>query len=131
LFQDFHIEVNQKADGFPGQFHVGQKLRLVDREQPVYAFQFKDDGIVYQHIDPVSAGKIAAFVLDRQGLLELKRDALGFQFVSQALFVCRFEKARAQVSMDFNCTADDGAGKFIEFHDFFTRQSRKDLLFHR
>lgn len=37
------------------ELHVGKQLSFVDRNQLVDAFQFNDDRVVDQQVDPVSA----------------------------------------------------------------------------
>jgi len=44
-FQDFHIEIDQKALFYFGEFHICHQLGFMNRFQLGHGFQFHDDGI--------------------------------------------------------------------------------------
>ncbi len=52
-----------------GQFHIGEQLRIVDAGQLLHTFEFEDNLILHQDIDPVSTVQAKAFVLNGKGVL--------------------------------------------------------------
>jgi hypothetical protein len=65
LRQEWDVEIDQKAYTFMGQFHVGQKLGLVNRQKSLHGFQFQNDFVLHEEIDLVAAVQLQALVLDR------------------------------------------------------------------
>ena len=45
VFQDFHIEIDQKALFYFGEFHICEQLGFMNRFQLGHGFEFYDDGI--------------------------------------------------------------------------------------
>ena len=45
MFQRGHVEVDQEADSQPGQFHVGEELRLVDALDLFDSLELEQHGV--------------------------------------------------------------------------------------
>ena len=67
----------------------------MNREDVLDTFQFQDDRVLDDHVDPIAAIKGDILVFDRKGYLALERKATEMKFVTEALFVSRFEQPRA------------------------------------
>ena len=79
----------------------------MQRQQPLDGLQLKDDTIVDQDIDPVTAIEIHTGVTYRKSNLKPKRNLIQRQLASQALFIRRLEQPRSKSPMNRNRTPDD------------------------
>jgi hypothetical protein len=77
------------------------------RQDPVRAFQFNDDTVLYKQIQTIATVKRYTLVDDRDFDLATKSDSMQVQLVAKALFISRFQKSRPEYLMDFNCSTDD------------------------
>ena len=75
-----HIEVQKEPKLVATEFEIGQKLRAMDRQHPLNAFDLNDEAIFNDEIDPVCCGQLHTFVHDRQMNLVLESEA-GFRSV--------------------------------------------------
>ena len=46
FFKPYHIEINEQAGIYPGEFHICQKLCLMNVKYSFHAFQFQDECIL-------------------------------------------------------------------------------------
>jgi hypothetical protein len=53
-FEQNHVEIQEEADPATGQAEIGQQLRLVNRLNRLYRFDFDDDARTDQQIKPVT-----------------------------------------------------------------------------
>jgi len=102
LSQERHIEVNQQAYTLVSEFQVGQELGLVNRHQFLNGFQFQNDFVLHEEIDLVATVQLQTFIFDRQVHLSLEAQPAKMKLVAQALFVCRFQKTGAKMTMDLD-----------------------------
>jgi hypothetical protein len=79
----------------------------MDRQQFFHGFQFDYDLVLHDKIDFVTTVQLQALVLDGQVNLPLKSQFPQAKLVAQALLVSRFQKARAQVTMDLKRRAEN------------------------
>jgi hypothetical protein len=53
----------------------------------VDTFQFNEQRVFYQHIDPVTTIQPDAFIVDRLRVLQLEPDIVEFEFMGKALLI--------------------------------------------
>ena len=76
-------------------------MGLVDGDDLLDGFEFDDDGVVCEEVDPVSGIDCDSILVDWLCLLSFHYEASLGQFMRQAGFVCAFEKPRSQRLMNF------------------------------
>ncbi len=91
IFQFGHVEVDRQPDLHARQSHLGQRLGVVNSFDLLNAFELNDQFVLDKNVDSVSAIEPDIFVLYRLWVLELECEPIAIQFMSQALFVCRFQ----------------------------------------
>ena len=91
IFKNGHVEVDQEASFYPGQFEVGEKLGFMNGLQISAGFQFKNQLTFHDQIQTVSTVNSIALVEDRQWFLAIQTDTMIRQLVTQALFISGFE----------------------------------------
>jgi len=79
----------------------------MDGQQFLNGFQFQHNLVLHEKINLVTTVKLQTFVLDSQVNLPLKSQFPQAKLVAQALLVSRFQKARAQVTMDLKRRAEN------------------------
>jgi hypothetical protein len=78
----------------------------VHPEDFVDSLQLNDELVLNQDIDSASAIELQPLVFDRQGPLELEREAGKLQLARQTLFIGRLQQARTELSVNLECAAD-------------------------
>jgi hypothetical protein len=99
--EQHNVKVDEKTDLNVQQTQVRQKLSLVYRVQGFLAFDFYDDAILHNQISSETAFQLDGFVGQWDRLLPLHPKTDPFKLVRQTCFVCRFQKARTKLAMDF------------------------------
>jgi hypothetical protein len=87
VFQSLYVEIDQQAYPYSGELHIGEQLRLVDRGNLVYTFQFHDQPSVDQQVNPVAAVERDPLVLHGQRAFDERRYLHQRQFVGKASLV--------------------------------------------
>ena len=82
LLKDFYIEIHQQANLFSREFHISQKLSLVDPQELIYCFQFNKQRVINQEINPVTTIQSNTLILHGQWNLSLKWNTCLRQFIS-------------------------------------------------
>lgn len=108
-----HVEVDQKPHGLASEFHIGKKLRFVNRENLLDGFQFNDNLLFHNEVHLVSTIEDQSFVDEWDGNLPPKTYSATAQFKAKALFVSRFQQTRPHLPMYLNRRADDFRGARI------------------
>jgi hypothetical protein len=80
----------------------------VDRQEPVDALDFHDEGVIDDQVEPIAAVERRALLLERQGPLALELEPEEREFVSYAMLVGRLEQPRPQVSVHLDAGTDHG-----------------------
>ena len=106
IFESRVVEVDQKPDLDPSEFHVGQQLSFVNSLDRFDAFEFDDQSILDQNVNSIAAIELNVFVLHRSWILNLERDSISTEFVRQTLLVCGFQQSRSQESVNLDRTTD-------------------------
>ena len=71
------------------------------------AFDFNDNGVVHEQIQPLALYGMT-LIKDGDFLLLLEGDSSNFQFAAKRLFVDGFQEASSQLPVDFNGRANNG-----------------------
>src|SRR4029453_10638503 len=90
------VKVEQQSDSFIPHLQIAQQLRFMNKQHMFNAFEFKDDQIIHNQIDTITAVQVNAFVCDRKRHLPPELNPTEVQFVTQAFFVSRFLKPPGQ-----------------------------------
>ena len=116
IFPFGHVELHQSSDLPPGRFHVGQPLGLVNSPDFLDTLPFHNPLVFDQDVHSVSTIRPNVNVLCRKGQLELKRDLVSAQFMSEVSFPGRFEQCRSEVTVNLARTSDHAVRELVEFH---------------
>jgi hypothetical protein len=98
-----------------GQPHIGKQLGFMDGQDSFNALYLNDDLFIHDQVQAVATIQLDAFVFHGQVDLTPKTDPAQVKFVTQALFVRRFQESRAEVTMNFNGCTDDGTSASVLF----------------
>ena len=119
MFQDFNIEINQEAVIDLSQFHIGQQLGFMNCFQPLDGLQFQNQNIFHKHIDSVPTIQRDPFVFHRKRVFHLEINMIQPKLPCKTLLICRFQKTRPKVPMNFNCSTNNRVRQIIKtlLHD--------------
>jgi hypothetical protein len=90
VFQSGRMKVKKQAGLEATQLEVSQQLCFVDRQQSFDGFQFKDEPVIDDNVNPISTIQSYVLVRDRQRDLALKTDLLLSKFITQAFLISGF-----------------------------------------
>ncbi len=76
------------------------------RQELFNRLDFQNDIVLDEQIEPVRAIQMHTFVFDRQMNLPLKPKAQAAKFIAEALFICRFQQPRPEMSVNLNRCSD-------------------------
>lgn len=77
------------------------------------AFDFEDQHSFDDEVEPIPAIELDAFVFHGKRHLSFEFNSAQVKFVAEAFFVGRFEKSRAERSVDLNRGTDHTLSKFF------------------
>src|SRR5580704_15018859 len=124
VFEERDVEVDQQAEALAGQFEVGQKLCLENRDEVFDRFQFNENAILDEHVQAHVGVEANSFVDNRHGILCHKSETALAQFVAEANFVNRFGESWSERSMNFERCIDNlpsnGVNAFWNWFDRFS-----------
>src|SRR5262245_54655778 len=104
--QSLFVEVDQQAQRHFQQFHVTQKLCLVNRQNFFDTLQLQKQAVLEKKVESQRLIKDKSFVLHGHDTLLNEANVPQLQFVSKALFVSALNQSRPLVSMNFNRRAN-------------------------
>lgn len=94
FFQGFSTKINKQPYRLLGQAQICQKLLRMCSVQPINGFDFDQQSILNNKVNPESASKFQAFKLNIDRLLTLHTITLLSELCRQNHFIDAFEKAR-------------------------------------
>src|SRR5215469_7338628 len=100
ILEMHNIEVYKQSQRFATQLQVRKDLGLMDRGERVYGFQFNNDEILDEQIDPISEIQLHAIVINRQTDLSFRPKTGLRQFVLQASLIGAFKESWSQICMN-------------------------------
>jgi len=74
----------------------------MNREDMLNAFEFQNNCIVDDHVDPITTVKIDILIPDRKSELTLEWKATQMQFVTETFFINRFKQSWTDGSMNLD-----------------------------
>jgi len=90
--------------------HIGQYLRVMNRQDFFDGLQFHNKCAFHQEIDSESAIDVDRLVLNGDSDLTFERQSRRMQFVTKTFFISALQKARTQGAMHFDRRADNFFG---------------------
>ncbi len=100
VFDEGHLEVDEKAEALVGEPEVSQKLFLVNRGEKSDGFHFHNHLVFNDQIGPKSGVDADALIDHRNRLLPDDTEPPAVQFVRQDCLIDRFEQTRSQSGMN-------------------------------
>jgi hypothetical protein len=116
LFKQSNIKVQQQTDPPTANSQIRQNLGSMSRDHVLRRLNLQENTVLYQHIEPVTALQLEAFVYDRHILLRHTSDAPQTQFMSQSCLIRRLPFSWPQFLMHLNRSTNNCVGKFIRPH---------------
>jgi hypothetical protein len=107
LPQGRNVEIYQQPQLELLEPQICEYLRRMDWQHGINRLELDNYLLANQQIHAIGAAKLAAFVLDRQQHLALKRYAAQVQLSLHAALVCRLEEARPKVPVHFDSRTND------------------------
>ncbi len=105
--QRYGIEVDQQADAAWAETEIGQKLRLVQRQDAFNRLEFQDHLAVYADVGDVAAVQVDIVINYGEQYLALERCTGPVELMAKAFFIDRFEQAGAEAAVNAHRQADD------------------------
>ena len=100
------VEVDKQTLPQIEKLHVGQYLRLVNRQQPVDALEFNQQNTLDNQIRSIAAVDARSFVMNWDFDLRFEIDACELELLNETIPVTRFQESRAETLMDLDRAAD-------------------------
>src|SRR5215510_9078778 len=88
----------------------------MDAGDTVDNFDFDNNLVGDNSVNPVAAVQSKSLVDQRQRLLQDKRNLSNLKFTTQTLDICGFEQSRTKCSMNLNGAANDSLCQFVNCH---------------
>ena len=110
LSQSRHVEIDEEANSLLGDFHVSEKLRLVNWENLLDRRQLQDYFVLKQsdRFDNRSQGQ--PLVDNGQCDLSFERQASQVKFITKTFLVRGLKEARSETTMNFDGSTNDRTG---------------------
>ncbi len=103
-------EVEQKSNAYSCNTKIVQKLRILNRCQPLNRLHFDDDLSINNNIRSESIEENEILVSNVQGCLPLIRKALAIQFVAKSFLIYALKKSGTENSMNLESRTNDLVG---------------------
>ena len=104
------VEVDQKPDRNIEELHIAEELRLVDGQDLRHSLDLHQYRIINEKVEPENFFPNESFVFDGHLFLRGAGKPSEFEFLRQAPFIDRLDKARTLVSMHLDRSRDDVFG---------------------
>lgn len=107
VFEAGDIEVQKQADFLAAQFQIRDQLGFMERDHFFHGFQFDDDCIFNENVDPVADIQFHLVVNQRQTHLAKRSESTFPKLINQTRFVSRFQKSRTKPTVNFDGRGND------------------------
>lgn len=107
------VEVDEEAEGLVGEAEVGNKLGEVEVVDGADGFEFEDDVVLDEQIDPLG-WELLAFVIADESELLLIFDACSIELLAECSFVHRFKQSDTELLVHFDRAADDLMAELVQ-----------------
>ncbi len=107
ILKDETLKLISSPICFMGRSQICQQLGRMDGQDLFDGFEFHQNCVLHEQIDPVTTVQLQAFVAERQMDFASESNARTAQFIADAFLICRLEQPRAQVPMNLDRSRDD------------------------
>ena len=105
------VEVEQEAQPFARQSHVGEKLRFVNAQELLHCLDFNDRQVLCNQVESESRIEPLISVDHRQFNLPSEDDSRQLHLMTKTLFIHAFQQSRPQRRVNPHPTPDQFPGE--------------------
>jgi hypothetical protein len=105
--QLIHAEVDQQPNVEAAQAEIGQELALMDDRRALGGFDFHDNPLVHEEIQPIAQLHACTLVLEWQDHLPIYHEPSLPELYTEQLLIRRLESSRPNPAMNAKRLAND------------------------